>query len=145
MAVALDPATQLPVITRKIQAAEIGGAALAQNLTIGMTAAPEVKSGYTNVTRKGLGVEELLAQGVDLETARRGFANVAEVLPTAEKLSAIYGGVLDQYGRQQAEEEQFKGLASAKRKREQITEREIAAFSGEAGAGRGAFAKERTF
>jgi hypothetical protein len=145
MAVALDPATQLPVITRKIQAAEIGGAALAQNLTIGMAAAPEVKSGYTNVTRKGLGVEELLAQGVDLETARRGFANVAEVLPTAEKLSAIYGATLDQYGRLEAEQEQFKGLASAKRKREQLSEREIAAFSGEAGAGRGAFAKERTF
>lgn len=145
MAVALDPATQLPVITRKIQAAEIGGAALAQNLTIGMAAAPEVKSGYTNVTRKGLGVEELLAQGVDLETARRGFANVAETLPTAEKLSAIYGATLDQYGRLEAEQEQFKGLASAKRKREQLTEREIAAFSGEAGAGRGAFAKERTF
>jgi hypothetical protein len=82
---------------------------------------------------------------VDLQTARRGFANVAEVLPTAEKLSGIYGNVLEQYGRQQAEEEQFKGLASAQRKREQLTQREIAAFSGEAGPGRGAFSEERSF
>ena len=141
----IDPTNQLPAIMRKVQAAEIGGAALAQNLTIGLTTAPTTTSGYTNVARKGLTVDELLAQGVDLEAARRGYKAVAEVLPTAEKLSGIYGGVLDQYGRQQAEEEQFKGLASARRKREQLTEREIAAFSGEAGIGRGALGTERTF
>jgi len=145
LAYVIDPVNQLPAITRKVQAAEIGGAALAQNLTIGLTTAPTTTSGYTNVARRGLTVDELLAQGVDLQTARRGFANVAEVLPTAEKLSGIYGNVLEQYGRQQAEEEQFKGLASAQRKREQLTQREIAAFSGETGAGRGAFAKERSF
>lgn len=141
----IDPENQLPAIMRKVQAAEIGGAALAQNLTIGLTTAPTTTSGYTNVARKGLTVDELLAQGVDLESARRGYKAVAEVLPTAEKLSAIYGDTMEQYGRQQAEEEQFKGLASARRKREQLTEREIAAFSGEAGMGRGALGRERSF
>jgi hypothetical protein len=145
LAYVIDPVNQLPAITRKVQAAEIGGAALAQNLTIGLTTPPTTSSGYTNVARTGLSIDELLAQGVDLQTARRGFANVAEVLPTAEKLSGIYGNVLEQYGRQQAEEEQFKGLASAQRKREQLTQREIAAFSGEAGPGRGAFSEERSF
>lgn len=143
LAYALSPETQLPVIQRKAQAAEIGGAALAQNLTIGATSAPTVDSGYTNVVRKGLGVEELVAQGVDLATARKGFENVAAVLPTAEKLSAIYGATLDQYGRLEAEQEQFKGLASERRKRERLTEREIAAFSGKAGVGRGALSQER--
>lgn len=145
LAYAIDPVNQLPAITRKVQAAEIGGAALAQNLTIGLTTAPTTTSGYTNVARRGLTVDELLAQGVDLQTARRGFAKVAEVLPTAEKLSAIYGGTMQQYGREEAEQEQFKGLASARRKREELTQREIDAFSGETGAGQGAFAKERSF
>lgn len=141
----IDPTNQLPAIMRKVQAAEIGGAALAQNLTIGLTTAPTTSSGYTNVARAGLTVDELLAQGVDLESARKGYQAVATVLPTAEKLSAIYGDTMEQYGRQQAEEEQFKGLASARRKREQLTEREIAAFSGEAGMGRGALGRERSF
>jgi hypothetical protein len=140
---ALDPATQLPALKRKIQAAEIGGAALAQSLTTGLTAAAETKSGYTNVVRKGLGVEELIAQGVDLQTARRGYQTVAGVLPTAEKLSAIYGGRMDQYGRLEAEQEVFQELASARRARERLTATEIAAFSGEAGVGRGALGRER--
>jgi hypothetical protein len=140
---ALDPTTQLPALKRKIQAAEIGGAALAQSLTTGLTAATQTPSGYSNVVRKGLGVEELIAQGVDLQTARRGYQAVAEVLPTAEKLSAIYGGRMDQYGRLQAEQEVFQELASARRARERLTATEIAAFSGEAGVGRGALGRER--
>ncbi len=145
LAYALSPETQLPVITRKVQAAEIGGAALAQNLSIGLTAAAPEKSGYTNVTRKGMGAEELVAQGVDLATARRGYAAIAEVLPTAEKLSAIYGDRLGQYGRFEAEQEAFQDLASARRAREKITQEEISAFSGTAGRGAGALSKERLF
>ena len=138
----LDPVNQLPAIRRKIQAAEIGGAALAQNLSIGMQAAPAVSSGYTNVARTGLGVEELMAQGVDLAEARRGYEAVAGRLPTAEKLSAIYGSTMDQYGRLQAEEEEFKGLASAKRARERLSAREIAAFSSDAGTGKASLTQQ---
>lgn len=136
LAYAIDPVNQLPAIQRKVQAAEIGGAAIAQNLSIGLKEAPSVPSGYTNVSRRGLGVEELVAQGIDLAEARRGYQAVAEVLPTAEKLSAIYGPRMDQYGRLEAEQEQFKGLASAKRARQKLTETELAAFSGETGLGR---------
>lgn len=136
VAYAIDPVNQLPALQRKVQAAEIGGAALAQNLSIGLQAAPEMRTGFSNVRRTGLGVEELMAAGVDLEKARTGFSRVAEVLPAAEKLSAIYGSRLEQYGRREAEQEQFKELASAKRARQRLTEEELAQFSGEAGYGR---------
>ena len=133
LAYAIDPINQLPAIQRKIQAAEIGGAALAQNLSIGLTQGPADISGYTNVSRQGLSVEQLQAQGIDLEEARKGYAAVAGVLPTAEKLSSIYGGSLQQYGRQQAEQETFMKSAAAKAAREKLSAREIAEFSGEPG------------
>ena len=133
LAYVIDPVNQLPAIQRKIQAAEIGGAALAQNLSIGLTQGPTDVSGYTNVSRQGLSIEQLQAQGVDLEEARKGYAAVAGVLPTAEKLSSIYGKSLQQYGRKQAEQEAFMNLAEAKTARERLSAREIAEFSGTAG------------
>jgi hypothetical protein len=136
MAYAIDPVNQLPALQRKVQAAEIGGAALAQNLSIGMQAAPTQATGFTNVQRQGMGIEELQAQGVDLARAREGFAAVADVLPTAEKLSALYGGRMAQYGRLEAEQEAFQDLASAKRARRKLTETEIAQFQGQSGRGR---------
>lgn len=133
LAYALDPVNQLPALKRKVQAAEIGGAALAQNLSIGLQAAAPERVGYTNVARQGLGVEELMAQGVTLDEARKGYSAVAGVLPTAEKLSSIYGARMQQYGRLQAEQEEFMNSAEAKRRRLQLSEAEKAAFSGEAG------------
>ena len=133
LAYVIDPVNQLPAIQRKIQAAEIGGAALAQNLSIGLTQGPTDASGYTNVSRQGLSIEQLQAQGIDLEEARRGYSAVASVLPTGEKLSSIYGKSLQQYGRKQAEQEAFLNLAEAKAAREKLSAREIAEFSGEAG------------
>lgn len=136
LAYALDPVNQLPAIQRKVQAAEIGGAALAQSLSTGLQAAAPQASGFTNVKREGLGVEELQAQGIDLAEARKGYAAVAEVLPTAEKLSAIYGDRLKQYGRKEAEQEAFLDLASARRARKALTDVETAQFSGTSGRGR---------
>lgn len=133
LAYVVDPVNQLPAIQRKIQAAEIGGAALAQNLSIGLTQGPTDASGYTNVSRQGLSIEQLQAQGIDLEEARRGYSAVAGVLPTAEKLSALYSRGLGQYGRKQAEQEAFLNLAEAKTAREKLSAREIAEFSGESG------------
>jgi hypothetical protein len=133
LAYVIDPVNQLPAIQRKIQAAEIGGAALVQNLSIGLTQGPTDVSGYTNVSREGLSIEQLQAQGIDLASARKGYAAVAGVLPTAEKLSSIYGRALEQYGRKQAEQEAFLNLAEAKAAREKLSAREIAEFSGESG------------
>lgn len=131
----LDPVNQFPELERKVKAAEVGGAALRQNLAATELASTEDQSkvGYSNVSRGTLGSDVLAQQGVTKAEAEAGYAKVADVLPTAEKLSSIYGSTLDQYGRLQAEQEVFQGLASAKRARERLTATEVATFSGTSG------------
>lgn len=119
IAAILDPKTQLPTIQRQIAAAEIGTAAGRQGLKIGLPVA-----------------EQLAAQGVTKQEAERGYATIAEILPTAEKLSDIYNKELEGYRLPEAEQEVFNTLASAQRKRQRLVERERAAFSGQAGVGR---------
>jgi hypothetical protein len=115
----LNPTENLPKLQEKVTAAEIGSAALAQGgLTTDMTSA-----------------ESLAKFGVDLATARKGYSTISEVLPTATKLSQIYKEDKVNYNQQVAEEEVFKGLASAQRKRTQLAEKEIASFQGSAGLG----------
>lgn len=109
----LNPKEGLPKLQEKVTAAEIGAAATMQNLATSKDAA------------------EALAQfGITKEEARTGYATIGEVMPTATKLGQIYG---DQYTQQTAEQEVFQGLASAKRKRQQLAEREVASFSGSSG------------
>jgi hypothetical protein len=79
--------------------------------------------------------ESLAKFGVDLATARKGYSTISEVLPTATKLSQIYKEDKVDYNQQVAEQEVFKGLASAQRKRTQLAEKEIASFQGSAGVG----------
>ena len=115
----LSPTENLPKLQEKVTAAEIGSAALAQGgLTTDMTSA-----------------ESLAKFGVDLATARKGYSTISEVLPTATKLSQIYNEENIQYNQKVAEEEVFKGLASAQRKRTQLAEKEIASFQGSSGVG----------
>jgi hypothetical protein len=59
------------------------------------------------------------------------------VLPTAEKLSGIYGTTLDKYGLEEGEQEVFNTLASAQRKRQRLIGREVAEFTGQSGITRG--------
>jgi len=136
MAYTLDPVNQLPVIQRKVQAAEIGGAALAQSLGTslqattftGAQAAP-----YSNVTRGTIGVETMLKAGTDAAQAAKAAAYVADVLPVSEKLSSIYANGYGQYGQVQAEQEAYLGSVEAKKTREALVGRERAEFSGTAG------------
>ena len=115
----LKPDENLPRLQEKVTAAEIGSAALAQGgLTTSMTSA-----------------ESLAKFGVDLATARKGYSTISDVLPTATKLSQIYKEDKINYNQQVAEEEVFKGLASAQRKRTQLAEKEIASFKGSSGVG----------
>lgn len=119
VAYVLDPTNQFPKIERQVAAAEIGTAARRQGLEAGVLVS-----------------EQLAAQGVTEAEARRGYATIADILPQAGKLSAIYTDVLDQYGQAEAEQEVFNSLASAQRKRRALTEREIASFAGQSGLGR---------
>jgi hypothetical protein len=136
----LDPVNQLPALERKVKAAEIGGAALRQGLVPSELAATEAQAnvGYTNVSRGTLGADVLGRQGVTKAQAEEGYRKIAQLLPTAEKLSSIYGGTEEQYGRLEAEQEQLQGLASAARKRQRLTDIEIAQFRQQSGRGKGA-------
>jgi hypothetical protein len=118
----LDPVNQLPALQQKVKAAEIGGAALRQGLT-----ASELG------TRETLGAGILAGQNISKAQAEEGYKYVAGVLPTAEKLSSIYGKTEEKYGRLEAEQEKFQGLASAERKRKRISELELAQFQGSSG------------
>lgn len=116
VAYVLDPATQFEKVKRQVAAAEIGTAARIQGLETGVGVA-----------------EQLAAQGVTQAEAQKGYATIADILPTAEKLSSIYGTTLEGYNQSTAEQEVFNSLASAQRARQKLTAREVAQFSGAAG------------
>jgi murein DD-endopeptidase MepM/ murein hydrolase activator NlpD len=125
----LDPTEGLPALQRKIQIAEIGGAALAQGI--------KTSEGKTNIL---MGAETLANLGVTQAKAREGFQQVAEVAPRGEFLSQISPG--ENYGQLQAEQEAFQGLASAKRARLSLTEQERARFGGASGVNKASLASQ---
>jgi len=116
----LDPNQQLQKIQRQVAAAEIGTAARLQGIQPGVAVA-----------------EQLAAQGITEAEAQKGYSTIADVLPTAEKLSGLYGKSMETYGLAEGEQEVFNTLASAQRKRKNLIGREIAEFSGQSGVGRG--------
>jgi hypothetical protein len=121
----LDPEQQFQKIERQVAAAEIGAAAKLQGINAGVSVA-----------------EQLAAQGITKAEAQKGYSTIADILPTAEKLSQIYDNTLDSYGLAEAEQEVFNSLASAQRKRRKLIEREVASFSGSSGLGRGSLAQQ---
>lgn len=122
----LDPNQQISKIQRQVAAAQIGVAARKQGLE-------------SNVAVS----EQLAAQGISQAEAQKGYATIADILPTAEKLSKIYGDI-GTYDQSTAEQEMFNQLASAQRKRQQLTAREIASFSGSSGLARGGLSEGKT-
>jgi hypothetical protein len=113
----LKPGEMLPELERKTTVAEIGATA-----------------GQFGMKETGLAkFEDLQRYGVTLATARAGYETIAEELPTATKLGSIYDEMNINYGQTQAEEEQFKGSAEAKLKKQQLIEREKTAFKGSSG------------
>lgn len=136
VAYGLDPKTMLPQMKQKVLAAQIGGQALAQGLGTsleattftGAEAAP-----YTNVQRGTIGVNAMIAAGINETNAEKLAADVARVLPTAEKLSSIYAKGYKQYGQLEAEKDIYLSSAEAERAKEALKAREIAEFSGTSG------------
>jgi len=118
LAYTLDPTNALAGIKRKVTAAEIGGAALAQGLQA---------QGGTAESLAGLGITKAQAQ--------QGYANVAEILPRGSQLADIYGE--QPYTQQTAEAEVFntQGSAQAAARRRKLKSLEEASFGGSSGVG----------
>ena len=129
LAYTLDPTNALENIKRKVTAAEIGGAALGQNL---MTSAGRA--------------EELAKYGVTKAQAQQGYQTIGEFLPTATKLGDIYANQgLGAYDQAVAEAEVFgtATAAAAAQKRKKLSQLEQATFGGQAGTAQGALARDR--
>jgi hypothetical protein len=118
LAYSLDPQNALNNIKRKVTAAEIGGAALAQGLKA---------TGGTAESLAGLGITKAQAQ--------QGYTDIANILPRGSALADIYGQPA--YTQQTAEAEVFNtaGAAEATAKRKKLTALEQAQFGGSSGVG----------
>ena len=112
----LAPDETLPLLKTKVNAAEIGAAAGYQGLGIGVGRA-----------------EELAKFGESYEQAKVDYSKVAEVLPTGQKLSSIYGEEGIAYNQATAEDEFIKNDAAAKLKRNRLASKERASFQGDSG------------
>lgn len=129
LAYTLDPTNALENIKRKVTAAEIGGAALGQNL---MTSASRA--------------EDLAKYGITKAQAQQGYQTIGEFLPTATKLGDIYQNQgLGAYDQSTAEKEVFgtAGSAQAAQKRRKLAQLEQATFSGQAGTSQTALDRGR--
>ena len=127
LAYTLDPVNALTDIKRKVQAAEIGGAALGEGLT-------------TSEAR----AKELANYGITAAQARQGYADVANIQPRGSQLAAIYN--FEPYTQSTAEQEVFNlaGSAEAAQKRKKLIETEKATFGGSSGtASSGALSRDR--
>jgi hypothetical protein len=133
----LDPTIGVPELKRKIQLAEIGGAATA--LGAGMT--PEQRNRMIlSEARAG----ELAATGVTGEQARRGYEAIGGFLQRGSQLADIYKQ--QPYTQQTAEAEIF-GLQDsvmASQRRKKLTELETAQFGGKSGLTGGALQRDRS-
>ncbi len=118
LAYSLDPNNALQNIKRKVTAAEIGGAALAQGLQA-----------------QGGTAESLAGYGISKAQAQQGYQDIANILPRGSQLADIYGE--QPYTQQTAETEIFntQGSAEAAARRRKLKELEQASFSGSSGVG----------
>lgn len=145
VATMLDPKNQLPIMEKKVQSAEIGGAALSQGLNASLaqsTITANQASRYSNVTSGTIGADAIRNSGETLPQAKQDYQTIAAELPTAEKLSSIYGGRLAQYGQTQAEQNHILGMASENRKLQALSAAEASSFAGSAGTSKGAFSTQ---
>ena len=118
LAYTLDPKNGMDNINRKVTAAEIGGAALAQGLQA-----------------NGGTAESLAGQGVTKAQAQQGYTNVAEMVPRGSQLADIYGQTPYTQGTAEAEVFNTAGAAAATQKRKKLAGLETATFSGSSGVG----------
>ena len=118
VAYALDPDRALPFITRQVQATQFGAEAARQGLEITTPMAE---------TYAGLGVTK--------EEAARGFEQVAQILPEAERLSQIFRAQEPPVGIEEATSAVLGGEQSAnyKRRLQRLSEMEQSLFAAQSG------------
>jgi len=125
VAYALDPERALPFINRQVQAAQFGAEAARQGLQVTTPMAE---------TYAGLGVTQ--------QQARQGFEQVAEILPTAQRLSSITPEAAP-VGLGETTSAVFGGEQSAdyKQRIRRLSEIEQSRFAGQSGVTRGSLAQ----
>jgi hypothetical protein len=126
IAYALDPTKAAPLIDQRIRAAESAGVAKAQGLNLNQSTA-----------------EQLGANKVSLDQARQGFGFIGQDLPTAQKLSGIYGGPAET--QDDMVQEVFFNDGKAAAKRRNLASKERASFSGSSATGEGSLNKGQQF
>ena len=112
----LNPTQTIDKLKAKTAAAEIGSAFTGQGLTTSQSSA-----------------EGFAAYGIDRAGALTGAAQIAEVLPTSNKLSNIYGETGINYTQATGESEFLKTNQAAAEQRRQLKSLERAKFSGDSG------------
>ncbi len=112
-----EPENTLPVLKNKITAAEISASAL----RVGLAATDR---------NMALGLAQ---SGLTGAQAQAGYERIGDYLERTQFLSNVYDETGIQYNQTTAEQEELQGLASAKRKREQLRNIETASFSGDSG------------
>jgi hypothetical protein len=133
LAYSLDPKNAIQNIKRKVTAAEIGGAAMAQTDAMGKPM----------LTTSEARARELAGYGVDKESATAGYSAIGAGLQRGSELASIYQQ--DPYTQSTAESEVFKlsGQQEARKQRQKVTGLERATFGGQSGVTAGALARDR--
>jgi len=125
VAYALDPNRALSLIQRQSQAVQFGAEAARQGIT-----APKSMA------------EQYAGLGISQQQARQGFEQVAEIFPTAEKLSQMTPGAKP-VGLEETTSAVFGGTQSAdyKQRIKRLSEIEQSRFAGQSGVGRGSLSR----
>lgn len=114
----LDPNAALPLIERKVKASEIAGAAK----RLGMSSPDRSRA------------ESYADLGFDGQRANEAYQQIGTFLPETDKIGDRFK---TDYSQDDAEQEVFGGMASARRKRERLFSSERGLFNGGSGVERG--------
>lgn len=118
----LDDKRALPILRKQSQAADIGAAAARAGLSL------------TDRSR----AEGFADLGVDGREAQQAYGQIGGFLGDQQAVAQRFG---DTYSQTDAEDELLGGMASARRKRERLNQKETALFEGSGGVGRNTFSR----
>ena len=123
----LNPKEVLPELEAKTTTAEIGATAGQVGLDTSLARASDLER-----------------YGVTLDRARQGYSNIAPAVKEGKAISDIFKETGIDYNQTLAEQEEFKGLASARRARETLSGLQSAAFGKDAALTTGSLSTRRS-